>query len=67
MIPCYDITVTMCDQVRGRLEYISKFGAPPDMTQTFATITHAAPKLGVEELMKVRKQFESLLGKEFIL
>ena len=37
------------------------------MTQTFATIIHVAPKLGVEELMKVRTQFEALLGKEFIL
>jgi hypothetical protein len=45
----------MCDQVKGRLDYIEKFGAPPDMTQTFATLIHMAPKLGVEELMEVRK------------
>ena len=32
LVPCYDITSTMCDQVKGRLEYIKKFGAPPDMT-----------------------------------
>ena len=54
-IPCYDVTHTMCDQVRGRLEYLSKYGAPPDMTQTFATIIHVAPKFDVEELMSVRK------------
>lgn len=64
-IPCYDVTHTMCDQVRGRLEYLSKYGAPPDMTQTFATIIHVAPKFDVEELMSVRKQLVGLLGKEF--
>jgi hypothetical protein len=32
LVPCYDITSTMCDQVKGRLDYIKKFGAPPDMT-----------------------------------
>lgn len=30
-IPCYDIACTMADQIKGRLEYISKFGAPKDM------------------------------------
>ena len=67
LVPCYDIACTMCDQVKGRLEYIQKFGAPPDMTQTFATIIHVAPKLNVEELMAVRKQLIMLLGKEFEL
>ena len=65
LVPCYDITSTMCDQVKGRLDYIQKFGAPPDMMQTFATIIHVAPKLNVEELSLVRKQLEGLLGKEF--
>ena len=65
-VPCYDIAVTMCDQIKGRLELISKHGAPPDMTQTFATIVHLAPKLNIDELMEVRKQLESLLGKEFV-
>lgn len=37
------------------------------MTQTFATLIHSAPKLGVEELMHVRKQLEVILGKEFVL
>ena len=27
-VPCYDIASTMCDQVKGRIEYIAKFGAP---------------------------------------
>ena len=53
LVPCYDVASTMCDQVKGRLEYIKKFGAPPDMAQTFATLIHIAPKLGVEELMLV--------------
>lgn len=66
-IPCYDITSTMCDQVKGRLEYISKFGAPKDMVQTFATISHVAPKFEVEELMEVRKQITNLMGKEFVM
>lgn len=57
----------MCDQIKGRLDYIEKFGAPPDMTQTFATLIHMAPKLSVEELMEVRKQLTNLLGKEFAL
>jgi hypothetical protein len=57
----------MCDQIKGRLEYMSKFGAPKDMTQTFATIIHVAPKLEVEELMKVRKHLVNLLGKEFAI
>jgi len=67
LVPCYDITSTMCDQVNGRIEYISKFGAPPDMTQTFATIIHVAPKLNVDELMTVREQLDRLLGKEFTM
>ena len=67
LVPCYDITHTMCDQVKGRLEYLAKFGAPPDMTQTFATIIHVAPKLNVEELLLVRKQLGMLLGPEFVL
>lgn len=66
-IPCYDVTNTMCDQIRGRLDYLSKFGAPPDMSQTFATVIHVAPKFAVEELMGVRKQLVGLLGKEFEL
>ena len=37
------------------MEYISKFGAPKDMNQTFATIIHVAPKLGIDELMIIRK------------
>lgn len=65
LVPCYDVASTMCDQVKGRLEYISKQGPPNDMNQTFATIIHVAPKLDVEELSKVRKQLTSLLGKEF--
>lgn len=57
----------MCDQIKGRLEYMSKFGAPKDMTQTFATVIHVAPKLEIEELMKVRKHLVNLLGKEFAI
>ena len=45
----------MCDQVKGRLEYIAKFGIPPDMDITVATLIHMAPKMGVEELMEVSK------------
>lgn len=37
------------------------------MTQTFATVIHVAPKLNVEELMKVREQLGCVLGKEFVL
>jgi hypothetical protein len=66
-IPCYDIAGTMCDAIKGRTDYIAKFGAPQDMTQTFATIIHLAPKMGVEELMVVRKQLTALLGKEFVM
>jgi len=66
-VPCYDIASTMCDQVGGRADYIEKFGAPPDMTQTFATLIHIAPKMGIDELMEVRKQLTALLGKEFAL
>jgi hypothetical protein len=36
------------------------------MNETFATLIHAAPKLEVDELMTVRKQFAGLLGKEFV-
>ena len=66
-IPVFDITSTMCDQIKGRLGYMSKFGAPQDMTQTFATVIHVAPKLEVEELMKVRNHLAALLGKEFVI
>jgi hypothetical protein len=27
-VPIYDIASTMCDQVKGRIDYISKCGAP---------------------------------------
>jgi hypothetical protein len=37
------------------------------MTQTFATVIHCAPKLAVEELMKVRNQLKIVLGDEFVL
>ena len=67
LVPCFDITSTMCDQIKGRLDAISKFGPSKDMTQTFATVIHVAPKLGVEELMQLRAQLECLLGKEFVL
>ena len=66
-IPCYDIACTMCDQIKGRLDYLGKFGPPKDMHQTFATVIHLAPKLGVEELEVVRKQLTALLGEEFAL
>ena len=46
---------------------MAKFGPPKDMTQTFATLIHVAPKLSIEELMKVRKYLIMLLGKEFAL
>jgi hypothetical protein len=67
MIPCYDVASTMCDQIKGRLEYIQKFGAPKDMTVTFATVIHVAPKFEVEELMDLRKQLTALMGKEFVM
>ena len=57
----------MCDQIKGRLDYLGKFGPPKDMHQTFATVIHVAPKLGVEELDVVRKQLVALLGEEFAL
>ena len=66
-IPCYDIASTMCDQIKGRLEYIAKMGPPKDMVGTFATIIHVAPKFEVEELMAVRKQLEKIMGKEFVI
>jgi len=47
------------------MEYISKFGAPKDMDQTLATIIHVAPKLGVDELMIIRKNLVALLGDDF--
>ena len=46
---------------------MSKFGPPKDMMQTFYTLIHVAPKLSIEELMKVRKHLVALLGKEFAL
>jgi len=64
-VPCYDVVCTMCDQVKGRLEFIAKQGAPKDMNQTFATIIHVAPKFDVDELSKVRKYLVAITGKEF--
>lgn len=64
-IPIYDIVSTMCDQLKGRMEYISKFGAPKDMNQTFSTLIHVAPKLGVDELAVVRNNLVALMGKDF--
>lgn len=36
------------------------------MNQTFASIIHAAPKMDVEELMKVRKQLSAVLDDKFV-
>jgi len=36
------------------------------MNQTFATIIHAAPKLDVDELIKVRKMLQALLANDFV-
>lgn len=47
------------------MEYISKFGAPKDMNQTFATLVHVAPKLGVDELVIVRNNLVALMGNDF--
>ena len=66
LIPCYDVTSSMCDQLNGRLGYIEKFGPPDDMKVTFATLIHVAPKLDCEELMQVRKVLCSLHEQEFV-
>lgn len=36
------------------------------MKTTFATIIHAAPKFGIEELIKVRKMLSSMLDESFV-
>ena len=36
------------------------------MNTSFATIIHSAPKLDVEELMKVRKMLGAILSPEFV-
>jgi len=66
LIPCYDVTSSMCDQLNGRLTYIEKFGPPDDMKGTFATLIHVAPKLDCEELMKVRSILSRLNDQEFV-
>jgi hypothetical protein len=66
MVPVYDVVHTMCDQVNGRLTYIGKYGKPNDMDETFATIIHAAPKLDVEELLKVKAQLSMLMDEKFV-
>lgn len=48
------------------MNYIKKFGAPKDMNESISTLIHAAPKLEVEELEKVRKMLENVMGKEFV-
>ena len=48
------------------MEYISKFGAPKDMNQSFATIIHVAPKLGIDQLMIIRKNLVALMGNDFV-
>ena len=35
------------------------------MNQTFATMIHVAPKLGIEELLIVRNNLVALLGNDF--
>ena len=37
------------------------------MCHTFHTLIYAAPRLDVDELMIIRKQLGSILGKEFVL
>jgi len=31
LVPCYDITAIMCDQLNGKLTSIIRFGPPKDM------------------------------------
>ncbi len=52
--------------MNGRLKTIKKFGPPKDMDQTFRTIIYAAPRMEIDELMLVRKDFQKLMGKEYI-
>ena len=66
MVPCFDIISIMCDQLNGRLKTISKFGPPRDMDVTFHTLIYASARIDVDELSKVRKYLERLLGKEFV-
>jgi len=66
LVPCYDVAATMCDQVKGRLEHLERYGAPPDMQETFSTLFHLAPKLDVEELKKATQVLSHKLGATFI-
>lgn len=66
LIPCYDIVAIYCDQVNGRIKQMAKFGPPKDMNQTFHTLIYAAPRLEIEELVKVRSMLASFLGKDFV-
>mmetsp|Transcript_3705 Transcript_3705/g.6318 ORF Transcript_3705/g.6318 Transcript_3705/m.6318 type:complete len:128 (+) Transcript_3705:36-419(+) len=52
---CFDVVATLCDQMKGRLEYLEKKGVPLDMQTTLGTLSHVAPKMDIEELMGVRK------------
>jgi hypothetical protein len=49
------------------LKTIAKFGAPKDMDQTFRTLIYAAPRMEIEELLKVRAELGKILGKDFVL
>mmetsp|Transcript_16001 Transcript_16001/g.24812 ORF Transcript_16001/g.24812 Transcript_16001/m.24812 type:complete len:170 (+) Transcript_16001:1-510(+) len=65
-IICYDVMAILIDQFKGRLASIEKFGVQADIEETLATIVYAAPKMEVEELMKVREQIHGLKGKDWI-
>ena len=56
----------MCDQLNGRLKTIQKFGPPRDMDVTFHTLIYSSARIDVDELSKVRRYLEKLLGKEFV-
>lgn len=56
----------MCDQLSGRLKQIQKFGPPRDMEITFHTLIYASARIDVDELGKVRRYLEKILGKEFV-
>lgn len=67
MIPCFDVVSILCDQLNGRLKTIEKFGPSKDMDQNFRTLIYAAPRMEIDELMRVRHELTKLMGKDFIL
>ena len=54
-LTCMELAPTLILNIQSRIDYISKHGVPKDMHVTVASLMLVAERLGIDELMEVRK------------